>query len=195
MAMVKLLRLFLFNPSGIFSIEDILRRARLVRHTARVEITTLERAGIIKRKTTFSTIPSGKRRRVQGYTLDHTFPKLPALQEFLFETAPLDSKTVMRHLRKAGKLDVLVIAGVFTRTFDARLDLVVAAAAPQQSKIENAVRTLEAELGVEIRFAAFTTEDFMYRLGMYDKLTRDLFDYPHHILVDRVAVRDNLKRS
>src|SRR5689334_18387073 len=118
LAMVRLLRLFLFNPSVIIGFDDILHRARLVRHTARTELLTLERAGIVKRKQTFTVLPSGKRRRVQGYALDHSFPKLAALQTFLFETAPLDSKTVLKHVRKVGKLDVIVTAGIFHRNFE-----------------------------------------------------------------------------
>jgi len=192
-ATIKLLRMFLFNPSMVISVDEILRRARLVRRTARTELSILERAGIIKKKQTYMTGASGKRRRVQGYALNHRFSHLVALQGFLFDTAPLDSKTVMRHMRKAGKLDVVVISGVFTRKFDGRLDLIVAAKQLKQNKVEAAVRTLEAELGIEIRFATFSTEDFLYRLGMYDKLTRDVFDYPHHILTDRVGVRDSLK--
>lgn len=193
-ALVKLLRLFLFNPSAVLSIDDILRRARLVRHTARTELAVLERAGIIKKKRTATTLESGKRKQMQGYGIDLKFPKLVALQSFLFDTAPLDSKTVLRHLRKAGKLDVVVMCGIFTRTFEGRLDLILASKKLQQGKVESAIRTLEAELGIEIRFAAFNTEDFLYRLGMYDKLTRDVFDYPYQILIDKVAVRDNLKR-
>jgi hypothetical protein len=193
-ATVKLLRMFLFNPGVVFGVDDILRRARLVRRTARTELTILERADIIKKKQTYTIGASGKRRRVQGYVLNHKFSHLAALQGFLFETAPLNSKTVMRHMRKAGKLDLIVISGVFTRNFDGRLDLIVAAKQLKQSKVEAAVRTLEAELGIEIRFAAFASEDFLYRLGMYDKLTRDVFDYPHQILADRIGVRDSLKR-
>ncbi len=193
-ALIKLLRLFLFNPSAALGVDDILRRARLVRNTARAELGVLERSGIIKRKRTVMTLENGKRKQVQGYGLDLKFPKLVALQSFLFDTAPLDSKTVLRHLRKAGLLDVIVMSGIFTRNFDGRLDLIVAAKKLQQGKVESAIRTLEAELGIEIRFAAFKTEDFLYRLGMYDKLTRDVFDYPYQILIDRVGVRDSLKR-
>jgi hypothetical protein len=29
---------------------------------------------------------------------------------------------------------------------------------------------------------------------MYDKLTRDVFDYPHQILVDKIGVKDELPR-
>lgn len=193
-ATIKLLRMFLFNPSAVFGVDDILRRARLVRRTARTELSILERANIIKKKQTYAMGTNGKRRRVVGYALNNKFSHLAPLQSFLFETAPLDSKTVMRHMRKAGKLDLIVISGVFTRNFDGRLDLIVAGKQLKQGKIEAAVRTLEAELGIEIRFAAFSSEDFLYRLGMYDKLTRDVFDYPHQILVDRIGVRDSLKR-
>lgn len=192
-ATVKLLRLFLFNPSTTFAMDDVLRRARLVRHTARTELSVLERANIIRKKQVYVTGANGKKRLVQGFALNHKFPKLVALQTFLFDTAPLESKTVFRHMRKAGKLDLIVTSGIFSRSFDGRLDLILAAKKIPQGKVEASVRTLEAELGIEIRFAVFTTEDFLYRLGMYDKLTRDVFDYPHHILVDRIGVRDSLR--
>lgn len=193
---VKLLRLFLFNPNLVVGFDEILRRSRLVRRTARTELNTLERAGVVRRKQVYEEIPGrSKKRRVLGYTLNEKFPLLQSLQSFMFDTAPLDSKTVLRHLRKAGKLDMVVVAGVFMREFDKRLDLIVASSKLSQNRIEAAVRTLEAEIGIEIRFAAFETEDFLYRLGMYDKLTRDVFDYPHQILVDRVGVHNRFAQQ
>ena len=78
--------------------------------------------------------------------------------------------------------------------FDRRIDVLIAVEKLNTSKIESAIRVLEAELGVEIKYAAFATADLMYRLGMYDKLTRDVFDYPHELLIDKVGVRDEVKR-
>ena len=57
-----------------------------------------------------------------------------------------------------------------------------------------AVRALEAELGIEIRYATFSTDDLLYRVGMYDKLTRDVFDYPYQILIDKIGIRNELAR-
>lgn len=194
-ARVKLLRFFLFNPSKEFSFEEISKRARLVRRTARTEIDALLRAGVIKKKVFFETLPgAGKKTRVHGFALDKKFPELPALQTFLFETAPLDGKTLIKQLRKAGTLDFVVIAGVFMRNFEQRLDVLIAMKKLPEKKIETAIRALESELGIEIRYAALTSEDLMYRVGMYDKLTRDVFDYPHEVLVDRIDVRDELHR-
>lgn len=194
-ARVKLLRFFLFNPSKEFTFDEISRRARLVRRTARTEMNALERAEVIKKKQ-FYTTKEGSTVKVRaiGYSLNRDFVNLQSLQTFLFETAPINGKTVLTHLRKAGAVDFVVIAGIFVRDFDQRLDLIVTMKKYSVSKVETAIRSLESELGVEIRFAAFESSDFIYRVGMYDKLTRDVFDYPHQIIVDKIGVKDELPR-
>lgn len=194
-ARVKLLRFFLFNPSKEFTFDDMSRRAKLVRRTARTEINALERAGIIKGKQVYQQLEGrSKRSRVTAYAINKEFNELQALQTFLFETAPINGKTLLKHLRKAGPLDFVCISGIFLREFEHRLDVLIAMKKISQPKIENAIRSLEAELGIEIRYAAFESEDLRYRVGMYDKLTRDVFDYKHQIIVDKVGIRDEIKR-
>lgn len=192
-ARVKLLRFFLFNPSKQFTFDEISRRARLVRRTARTEINALERAGVIKGKQTYATVDGReKKMRVHAYTLNDKFPELQALQTFLFETAPINERTLMRHLRKAGKLDFVAMCGVFVRDFEQRLDVLLAMKTVPETKVETAIRSLESELGIEIRFAVLSSEDLVYRVGLHDKLTRDVFDYPHQILVDKLDVRNEI---
>ncbi len=192
-ARVKLLRFFLFNPSKEFTFDEMSKRARLVRRTARTELTALEKAEVITKRTIYVSVPGkSKKLKVLGYGLNKKFPELQALQTFLFETAPIDGKNLLAHLRKAGTIDFLVVAGVFVREFEQQLDVLIAMKKISQTKIESAIRSLEAEIGIEIRFAVMTSEDLLYRVGMNDKLTRDLFDYNHQILVDRIGVRDEL---
>lgn len=192
-ARVKLLRFFLFNPSREFTFDDMSRRARLVRRTARTELTALEKAGVITKRTMYVDQPGkSKKLKVLGYGLNKKFPELGALQTFLFETAPIDGKNLLLHLRKAGTLDFVVVAGVFVHEFEQQLDVLITMKKVAQAKIETAIRTLEAEIGIEIRFAVMSSDDLLYRVGMNDKLCRDLFDYKHQILVDRIGVRDEL---
>lgn len=194
-ARVKLLRFFLFNPTQDFTFDDISRRAKLVRRTARTEINALERAEVIKRKMIYAPHPTKNIRvRVLGFALNDKFPQLSSLQTFLFETAPINGTTIIKHLRKVGPIDFIACAGVFVREFDRRLDLLIAMKKLSEAKVEVAIRALEAELGIEIRYAMLTTDDLKYRVGMYDKLTRDVFDYPHQILVDKIGVRNELHR-
>lgn len=194
-ARVKLLRFFLFNPSKEFTFDEISRRARLVRRTARTEMNALERAEVIKKKQSYFPV-EGTEKKVRGigYSLNRDFENLQSLQTFLFETAPINGKTVLNHLRKVGPIDFLAVAGIFVRDFDQRLDVMIAMKKYSVAKVETAIRSLESELGVEIKFAAFESMDLKYRIGMYDKLTRDVFDYPHQIIVDRIGIKDELPR-
>lgn len=192
-ARVKLLRFFLFNPSKEFLFDDISRRAKLVRRTARTEISALEKAGVIKQKTIYIEVEGkAKKMKAIGYTLNKDFLELQALQTFLFETAPIDAKNLLKHLRQAGDLDFVGISGVFVRDFEQRIDVLLAMKKFSQTKVEKAIRALEAEVGMEIRFAAMSSEDLMYRVSMYDKLTRDFFDYSHQVLIDKIGVKDEV---
>ncbi|MCD5382154.1 MAG: hypothetical protein LR017_02440 [Candidatus Pacebacteria bacterium] len=191
---VKLLRFFLFNPTREFTFDDITRRAKLVRRTARTEINALERAGVIKKKQIFIQVAGKeKKTKAQGYVLNKKFPQLASLQTFLFETAPIDSKTLLKHLRKIAPLDFVASTGVFVREFDRRLDVLLAVKKLNEAKVEVAIRSLESELGIEIRYAVFQTDDLLYRVGIYDKLTCDVFDYSHQILIDKIGVRNELR--
>lgn len=192
-ARVKLLRFFLFNPSKEFTFDDMSRRARLVRRTARTEIVALEKAGVIASRMRPMALPGrNKKTKVLTYSLNKKFPELQALQTFLFETAPIDGKNLLKHLRKAGVVDFVVVTGVFVREFEQRLDVLLAMKKLSQSRVESAIRSLESEIGIEIRFAAMTSEELLYRVGMYDKLTRDVFDYRHQILIDKIGVKNEL---
>ncbi|MCA9360380.1 hypothetical protein KC730_00640 [Candidatus Kaiserbacteria bacterium] len=195
-ARVKLLRFFLFNPSKEFLFDDISRRAKLVRRTARTEISALEKAGVIRQKTLYIDVEGrSKKMKAVGFILNKDFQELQALQTFLFETAPIDGKNLIKHLRQAGALDFVGISGVFVRDFEQRLDVLLSMKKFSQAKVEKAIRSLEAEVGIEIRFAAMSSEDLMYRVGMYDKLTRDFFDYNHQVLVDKIGVKDEVTAS
>jgi DNA-binding Lrp family transcriptional regulator len=195
-ARVKLLRFFLFNPSKEFLFDDISRRAKLVRRTARTEISALEKAGVIKQKTIYIEVEGkSKKMKAIGYALNKDFQELQALQTFLFETAPIDGKNLLKHLRQAGILDFVGVSGVFVRDFEQRLDVMLSMKKFSQLKVEKAIRSLESEVGIEIRFAAMSSEDLMYRVGMYDKLTRDFFDYNHQVLIDKIGVKDEVTSS
>jgi len=91
-------------------------------------------------------------------------------------------------LKRAGTLRVVALSGLFTGVLETQIDLLVVGDNLDVRTLAKAVHNLEAELGREIRYAAFETADFRYRLGVYDRLLRDVFDYPHRLLVDRIGL-------
>jgi hypothetical protein len=92
-------------------------------------------------------------------------------------------------LKRAGSLRVVVLSGLFTGALETKVDMLIVGDKLEDKHLESAVRTLEAELGRELRYAAFSTEDFRYRVGVYDRLIRDVFDYPQRTILDKIGLK------
>jgi predicted nucleotidyltransferase len=177
-ARAKLLRLFLFNPDTLFSGSDAALRAKLSAPVARRELTNLVQADILKRHT-------GKGGR---FGANRAYKHYQALEEFLRATDTVQAKEVIAALKRAGALRLVALSGFFTAVQESKIDLLVVGDRLGEGALKAAISRLEAELGREIRYAAFTTEDFRYRLGVYDRLVRDVLDYPHRLLLDRIGL-------
>ena len=164
-------------------------------HTVQREVALFERIGLIKRKFFFKEVEQERtgrkkivKKRVQGWILNDVFIYLEPLQLFLLKTATLENDYILRKLRSAGKLKVVIVAGLFIQDWDSRVDLLVVGDGLKKSKLEGAIKDIEAEVGMELRYAVFSTKDFKYRLGMRDRLMRDILDYPHRKLINRLNI-------
>jgi hypothetical protein len=84
---------------------------------------------------------------------------------------------------------MVIVSGVFIQNTDSRVDLLIVGDNLKRTAIDRIVKNMEAEIGKELIFASFETSDFHYRLGMYDKLVRDILDYPHQKLLDKIGLK------
>lgn len=178
---VKIMRLFLFNPERIFDVADIAERIKAEPSRVRREMSVIEKIGLVKRRSVV------KKKSGYGYSLDTTFSYLLPLQNFLINTEPLQPKEIIKKLSKLGSIKLIIIAGVFIHEIESRADLLVIGDGIKKTGFENTVKMLEAEIGKELRYAYFSTADFKYRLSMCDKLTRDILDYPHKKILNKLG--------
>jgi len=56
----------------------------------------------------------------------------------------------------------------------------------KRGAVDRVIKTMEAEVGRELVYAVFDTADFLYRLNAYDKFIRDVLDYPHEKIIDKL---------
>jgi len=101
----------------------------------------------------------------------------------LVRSDTLNKETILNNFKKIGQVKLLIVSGVFIKNNDSRVDLLIVGDKMKRGKIEQGVRKLEAEIGVELVYALFDTQEFIYRLNMYDKLVRDILDFPHEVLL------------
>ncbi len=176
---VKIMRLFLFNAETVFDAADIAERAKADISKVRREITNIEKTGLIKRRVS----KSGQK----GFVLNSQFHYLTQLQNFLINAEPLDPKEIVSKISKLGVVKLILTAGVFIQEPESRVDILIVADHIKKAALENTIKTLESEIGKELRYAHFTTEDFKYRISMCDKLTRDILDYPHKKILNKLG--------
>ncbi len=174
-AKVKIMRLFVFNPGITLSALDVANRAKERPSSARRELRTLTRAGLIKR-------------RAKGFTLDSSHPYLLAIENFLIDAAPITYKEIIKKVSRAGNIKLILISGVFMHDYDSRVDILVVGDRLKQAKLLSVISSIEALLGKELRYATFDTLDFKYRISIYDKLVRDILDYPHEKILNKLGI-------
>lgn len=174
-AKVKIMRLFIFNPGLTFSIVEVASRAKERPGIVRRELRILIKAGLIKR-------------RIRGFILNTSYPYLSAIENFLIDASPITEKEIIKKVSRAGNIKLILISGVFLHDHDSRVDILIVGDHLKQAKLLSIVSSIEALLGKELRYAAFETVDFQYRMSIYDKLIKDILDYQHEKILNKLGI-------
>jgi hypothetical protein len=195
LAKVKILRMFLFNQGTPFLVKEIVERTKCPASHVRKELGGLVKADIIKKRL-FSKDVEVKRgdkviiKKVSGvgYILSDKFPYLEPLKNLLTVASLHADETLAKRFAQAGRIKLFVASGVFIQDWNSRVDMLIVGDELNLDKIESVIKVIESEIGKEIAYSAFESHDFEYRLGIHDRLIRDILDYPHITLVDRMGV-------
>ena len=151
------------------------------------ELKTLRKIKFIKERSFWAGEKKDKH-RARGLQLNEDFQLLKSVQHLLFNTEPFTKKQIVEMFKGTGQIKLIVISGVFMKLEERRADLLIVGDALRKKQIENVIRQMEAEIGQELTYSLFETDEYTYRLGMYDKLIRDILDYPHEVVVDRLPL-------
>ena len=200
-ARVKLLRFFLLSPEKIFEPKEAAKVLRMSSGAASKEARFLLSLGFLKkagRTDVFIKKSRNKskiiKKRVKGFQLSQTFPYFLALRNLLVGVSPEPRERMLRFFKNKGKIKLLVLGGIFSNDFAAdaldpsgRLDLLVAGEL-KRGVAEQFIKKVEADIGKELNWTLMSAAEFDRRLAMHDKLLRDLFDYPHEFLINKLGV-------
>ncbi|MBI4093575.1 hypothetical protein HY417_01295 [Candidatus Kaiserbacteria bacterium] len=189
----RLLRLFALNAAQVFTTAEAAKRSGIKVIVVAAEIRALEKMGVVK-KAKLSIKVGKEKRTVTGkqkedaWALDEAFKFVGALSKFVHEVSPIQHKALLVALKGSGRLSAVVLSGSFMGDPSRPADLLIAADALNESRLDAAIRGFEPTLGKEIRYAVFSTPEFRYRLTIEDRLIREILDYPHFILLDKTRL-------
>lgn len=170
------MRLFIFNPAAVFTASEVSKRTKASASVARRELGTLVKSGLIKKG-------------VKGYALNRSYRYLTAIGNFLIDATPFTEKEIVQKISSAGNIKLVLIAGVFLHNPDSRVDILIVGDHIKHGKLLSVISSIESELGKELRYAVFETQDFQYRMGIYDKLIRDILDSQHEKILNKLGLQ------
>lgn len=176
---VKLMRLFLFNPNTSFTHQDIIDRSKIPTEKLKKELAFLNSVRLIKR--------AKRANNKNSWSLNDRFPFLVEFQRLLLETSLVNRTDILKKISKTGRVKVLILSGLFKEIWEGRIDMLIVADGVKAGALDTVIKGIEAEVGREIRYCALDSQDFKYRLGVGDRLIRDVLDYPHEIVMDRIG--------
>lgn len=164
------MRLFLLNKGKAFKNKEIAKRSRVSAQVVRGELKLLSSVNFVKK-------------RSESWYFNPSFKYAGELEDLLVRSDSLNKEAILDNLKKVGRVKLIIVSGVFIKNKDSRVDLLIVGDKMKRAKIVEEILKLEAEIGTELVYAIFDTEEFTYRMNMYDKLVRDIIDYPHKVLL------------
>jgi hypothetical protein len=199
---VKLLRFFLANQDSQISFSNLLKKVKITKNELKKELKNLVNIDFINELTIVDNIEllvkgkkgkpdkiKNKQTKENGYEFNKLYVFADSLANLLLDFRFIDRQELLEDFKRYGKIKLLCLGGVFFRDEEGKLDLLIAGDALDKEKIDNFIKKLEADFGTDLRYAVFESEEFRYRVNMFDRLLRDFWKRPHEKILERISTR------
>lgn len=190
----RILRLFMRNPEDRFPFGEIVSRSQIRARVARTELRKFIHLGLIY--SGFDRLELKEKRKVGTrikkipvYYANKEFIAFRELRDLVTRASVAPRKKLFRQLNGIGKVKLAVLSGIFiTNGENARIDLLLVGDNINRRKLSTFMANTESELGKPIRHTVMDMEEFKYRTDMYDRFLRDILEYPHEKLINRLNI-------
>ncbi|MCX6813832.1 MAG: hypothetical protein NT078_01200 [Candidatus Azambacteria bacterium] len=176
---VKLLKLFLYNPDRDFESKAVSKKLNLKSAQVNKNLSNLVDIKFLSCKNL---------KDKKTFRVNRNFEFYDELRELVAKASPASKEKMLNRLKSLGKIKLALLAGVFINSDTSRADLLIVGNNIKPAKFNNFIKDLEAEVGKEISYALMTTKEFYYRYDMYDRFIRDLLDFKHKKLINKLKI-------
>ena len=125
------------------------------------------------------------------YTIDNAFEFLYELRDLVLKSSPAEKNRLIEKINRLGRIKLAIVAGIFVNKENPDptiADLLIVGDDIETRKVKIFLKTLEAEVGKEIKLAVMEKEEFQYRFAMFDRFIRVLFESPHEKLINKLGL-------
>jgi len=178
---VKLLQLFYSNPNRSFYVREITRKIDEQINSVRRELSNLLSIGIITSDNTNNKLYYEVNQKYEFY--DPLKQIFGGVKKSLSRQKDTNEEEQKLDLKSIGHIDLLIYTGQFTRDDTAGVDLLVVGDVNQTS-LQKYIRELETSENKNIRYAAMSLADFIYRQQIRDRFAQAIERSKKQVAID-----------
>lgn len=186
---VKALKLFIRNPGGMFTIPDAARRLAVNTQAFANQVKKLLAIGFLKSRKAIVVKKfrgRSRKRRVLVFAVNPAFEFSDELRNLILRSQPTQWEKRLRELEKLGRMKLALACGALVGDDGNRIDVLLVGDKLRARRVRSFMKSLEADVGKELRYVTLPTKEFAYRYRMFDNFLRDIFERPHKKLINRL---------
>lgn len=131
--------------------------------------------------------PRANYKKMDYYYLNHEFEFVNELKDLVIKSSTTSKKKLLKQIRNLGNVKLAIMSGIFLdKSNTSRTDLLIVGENITRKKIVNFLSKIESEIGKSLNYTLMDTEEFKYRLNMYDRFLRDILEFPHEKLINKL---------
>jgi len=173
-----LLAFLVYAPERSFTVKELQGRLRLSQSATSLALGRLQKLGLVK------TFRKGSQKY---YLLNNKHPRLAQIRGALPKRGSYKDElfSAITHL---GDIRAAFLSGLFTGQPQLPVDLLLVGKV-NLKKLEQFLLACQKMMGQEINYSMMTPEEFQTRRNTFDRFIKDIFDYPHLVVVDTLPNR------
>lgn len=134
--------------------------------------------------------------RGRRYALNANFEFFQELKILIMKSSPAEKNRLIQRILKLGRIKLALLSGIFlsntdnggTASDNSVADLFIVGDEINKERLRLFLKSLEAEVGREIRLSIMDKEEFEYRYGMFDRFVRVLLESPHEKIINKLGL-------
>ena len=181
---VKLLKLLYRQHPNPLAMSQLTVRVQEPSFIVRRELLLLQEVKLVRKV-------RDKKTGEDRYGLNEEFDYFTELQDLILRPSPVETDRLVKRINALGRIKLAVVAGIFVSqpddtTYETPADLFIAGDDIDRGKLTKFLKSLEAEMGTEIRFGVMDRDEFKYRYEMFDRFLRVLLEGPHRKIINKL---------
>ncbi len=177
---IKIIKYLSQQPDIKVRPADITRIVGGTKEKVATELTQLARVSACTER-------AGKEGKV--YSWNSAYHLSTQVKNFVESATNLSDAQINKAFRRIAGVQTVVVAGVLVGEERSSVDLLIIAKKQSQKRINNAIHKLEEHTIVPLRYAVMEQVEFISRREAYDRLIRDVLDFPYRVVLGRITGR------